>query len=245
MSLLVYAMSCFKLPVDTCKNITSAMVEFWWNNEKEKRKIPWVSWRSMCRLKEKGGLGFRDIGRFNQASLGKQAWRIWENSSSLLAQILKHKYFKNKSFLTCGYGTRPSYAWRSILFGQELLNKGLIKSIGNGEDTKVWSDNWLNDVYPRSPKPRVEYMRREDDFRVAELWYPNYGNTLRILIFLLFCKYVLLQLCVIISYRDAKKMVDTLHNLVISYVKCLLKRQSLVMRSSSPWRGTYGIVSRR
>ncbi|KAL1212157.1 putative mitochondrial protein [Cardamine amara subsp. amara] len=67
MSLPVYAMSCFRLPKDTCKRITSAMIESWWSNEKDKRKIPWVAWKTLCRQKDLGGLGFRDIGQFNQA----------------------------------------------------------------------------------------------------------------------------------------------------------------------------------
>ncbi|KAL1199557.1 putative mitochondrial protein [Cardamine amara subsp. amara] len=134
------------------------MISFWWDNEKDHLKIPWVSWEKMCRRKEIGGLGFRDIGRFNQALLGKQAWRIWEKPSSLLAQILKHKYFKRKTFLEAGKGTRPSFAWRSILFDRELLSKGLFKTIGNGQNTKVWEDKWLPDKFPRPPvKPSVPY----------------------------------------------------------------------------------------
>lgn len=63
------------------------------------KRYLWVAWKSICRQKDLGGLGFRDIGRFNQALLGKQAWRIWDQPSSLLAQIIKHRYFKKKSFL--------------------------------------------------------------------------------------------------------------------------------------------------
>lgn len=29
--------------------------------------------------------------------------------------------------------------------------QGLRKSIGNGEDSLVWRDNWINDVRPRPP----------------------------------------------------------------------------------------------
>lgn len=68
---------------------------------------------------------------------------------SLVARVLKSKYWKNVNFLDCGAGTRPSYAWRSILYGRELLQKGLINRIGNGDDTKVWLDNWIQDPSPR------------------------------------------------------------------------------------------------
>lgn len=56
----------------------------------------------MCKKKEKGGLGFRDIGMFNQVILGKQACHIWDKPSSLLARILRSRYFKNGRFWIVG-----------------------------------------------------------------------------------------------------------------------------------------------
>ena len=37
------------------------------------------------------------------------------------------------------------FAWRSILFGRELLQKGLKWQIGNGRNTRVWLDKWVQD----------------------------------------------------------------------------------------------------
>lgn len=151
LALPVYAMSCFKLPKEVCDKITSAMIEFWWSSGSNKRKIPWVAWQKLCKDKEMGGLGFHDIEKFNQSLLAKQAWRIWERPSSLVARILKARYFPRSSFMDGAIGRRPSYAWRSIMHGRDLLEKGLLKEIGNGEGTKVWLDNWVLDVVPRPP----------------------------------------------------------------------------------------------
>ena len=35
----IYAMTCFKLPKNVCKNLTSAMMDFWWNSLQEKKKF--------------------------------------------------------------------------------------------------------------------------------------------------------------------------------------------------------------
>lgn len=127
------------------------MIEFWWSSGNNKRKIAWVAWEKLCKDKELGGLGFHDIEKFNQSLLAKQAWRIFKKPESLIARILKAKYFPRVGFLDGNIGRRPSYAWRSILHGRELLKQGLIKEIGNGEDTRVWLDNWIVETIPRPP----------------------------------------------------------------------------------------------
>lgn len=67
----------------------------------------------------------------------------------------------SKEFLDCVEGYRPSYVWRSIRHGRELLKRGLMKSIGNGVGTKVWLDRWVLDTYPRRPKNKQILIDQE------------------------------------------------------------------------------------
>ena len=62
---------------------------------------------------------------------------------SLIARILKAKYFPNGKALDATLGSNPSYAWRSIFSSNELLKEGLIWSIGNWQKARICGDSWV------------------------------------------------------------------------------------------------------
>ena len=83
-----------------------------------------MSWRHLCKSKLKGGMGFRNLQTFNLAMLTKQGWRLLMNPNSLVAQVYKAKYYPHKDDLNASLGSRPSYAWRSIMQGLEVVRRG-------------------------------------------------------------------------------------------------------------------------
>ncbi|XP_022159057.1 uncharacterized protein LOC111025497 [Momordica charantia] len=119
------------------------MARFWWGDGDADHKIHWVSWKRMCLRKCMGGLGFRDLEFFNQALLAKQGWQIFSDPSSLLAWVLKFKYFKNCDFIEASVGSRASFIWRSLLWGCDLLRIGLRWRVGNGANIRIYEDNWI------------------------------------------------------------------------------------------------------
>ena len=77
------------------------MARLWQGNQTNNRKIHWVSWEKMCWPKEVGGLGFYDLQSFNLAMLAKQGWKlIKKREDSLVARILKPKYYAQGKFMT-------------------------------------------------------------------------------------------------------------------------------------------------
>lgn len=99
---------------------------------------------------------------------------------SLLARLYKGRYYAKMSFLEAGKGFRPSYAWRSIVFGRELLQKGLIKSIGNGQSSLVWLDKWIMDEDPR--RPVNKQILYDVNLRVKDLLDQNNNWRLEMLV---------------------------------------------------------------
>ncbi|KAL9461788.1 hypothetical protein AB3S75_004729 [Citrus x aurantiifolia] len=120
-----YAMSVFKLPLGLCEDMQKAIAGFWWGQKREKRSIHWSKWERLCQAKKRGGLGFRDLSSFNQALVAKQSWRIILAPESLVARVMKEKYFRHSSFMKAQIGSNPSYIWRSILWEERLFTRAL------------------------------------------------------------------------------------------------------------------------
>ena len=87
-----YVMSCFLLPQDIIKKMSSAIARFWWSTKQNNGGLHWIAWNKICIPKDKVGLGFRDLKNFNIALLAKQLWRLVQYPTSLLAKVLKRRY---------------------------------------------------------------------------------------------------------------------------------------------------------
>jgi len=106
-----YAMSMFKLPISLCCKIEQKISNFLWRNSTRKAGVHWQNWDLRKTSKLNGGLGFHDLITFNEALLGKQAWRLLQQPQLLWCRLFKGLYFQNKDFLYAENGTRPSWGW--------------------------------------------------------------------------------------------------------------------------------------
>lgn len=154
----VYAMSCFKLPQSIISEIDSLLMNFWWEKTSNRRGIPWVAWKRLQYSKKEGGLGFRDLAKFNDALLAKQAWRIIQHPNSLFARLMKARYFNGESILDAKEKRLQSYGWSSLLSGIALLKKGSRYIVGDGQDVRIGIDNFVDSHPPRPlhTKPHCE-----------------------------------------------------------------------------------------
>ncbi|GMI72452.1 hypothetical protein HRI_000914500 [Hibiscus trionum] len=139
----VYAMQCFLFPLSLCNALESIYNRFWWRNNSSGKGIHWSRWFDLCASKDMGGMGFRNLAKFNIAILAKQGWHILTRPNGLLARVLKGKYFPNGSFMDSNLGSNPSYTWKSIWACRGLLEKGVSWMVGDGKSINVWNDSWV------------------------------------------------------------------------------------------------------
>ena len=114
-----FAMSCFELPVGLCKDIEMQIRKFWWGERGGQRKIHWKSWEVLCKPKEEGGMGFKDLVRFNEAMLAKQIWRLQTDKKILFCL----RFSAQNIFLQVRYLRQK--ARRAPLHGKVFLKQGM------------------------------------------------------------------------------------------------------------------------
>ena len=165
-----FAMSCFKLPKGLIQDINRLIRKLWWGQQGDQRKIHWKDWETLCKLKTLGGMGFKDLEKFNEVMLAKQVWRLLTDHTSLFYRVFSSKYFPNGSILDAKPSS-GSYAWQSIVKAIPLIKSSMLWRVGDGKQIKIFGERWLPGEEPAkviSPSSSIIV-----DWTVSMLLDPN------------------------------------------------------------------------
>ena len=160
-------MNCFKLPRGLIKELEVLIRKFWWGYSSGSRKVHWVKWERLCEAKEVGGLGFKEIEKFNEALLAKQVWRMINYPDSLCYRVFKARFFLECSILEAEDSKVGSCTWKSILSARDVIRKVMVWRMGKGESVCIKHDNWLFSQLSRSVASPILLM--SPDTKVSDL----------------------------------------------------------------------------
>ncbi|XP_062173647.1 uncharacterized protein LOC133879121 [Alnus glutinosa] len=94
------------------------------------------------------------------ALLAKQEWKLISSPDSLLAQIIKEKYYPNGTFMEAQVGYRPSFAWQSILGAKHIVENGELDpdfrvEILIDSDTGWWNLDLIHSLFDLEDTARI------------------------------------------------------------------------------------------
>ncbi|GAU10380.1 hypothetical protein TSUD_422790, partial [Trifolium subterraneum] len=150
---------------------------FFWGGCEENRKTSWIKWDSICLNKANGGLGVRRLKEFNFSLLGKWVWRCLEEKDSLWCKVLHAKYGQEGGRLRFGEGV-GSHWWRSMndvrvgagLGDARWLLDNITRRVGDGCETRFWTDPWLLDSPLQRSFGRLFDLAVDKNISVADMF---------------------------------------------------------------------------
>ena len=91
-SLPTYFMSLFPIPASVARCIDKIQRDFLWGGMGDERKFHLVKWSQVCQPLKLGGLGIRNLTKFNRALLGKWLWRYGNEEDAFWRLLICSKY---------------------------------------------------------------------------------------------------------------------------------------------------------
>ena len=65
---------------------------------------------------------------------------MMQNPESLCFRVFKAQFFPNCSILEAKDSNSNSYAWKSILSARDVIRKGMVWCIGDGQSVRIKED---------------------------------------------------------------------------------------------------------
>ncbi|KAL2246377.1 UNVERIFIED_CONTAM: hypothetical protein Sindi_2905900 [Sesamum indicum] len=156
MALNLYWASAFILPKKVTNEIEKRLRTFLWKGTSTSGYAK-VAWKDLCRPKEEGGLGFKDITLLNRALMAKKLCDIIRcDRTSIWVTWLYQGRLRDTSIWTIReHG--GSWGWRKLLRLRIFLRSMVDYKIGDGRRFYLWQDPWhhlgpLRDTFPRGPR---------------------------------------------------------------------------------------------
>ncbi|XP_052624830.1 uncharacterized protein LOC128132348 [Lactuca sativa] len=134
--------SIFKIPIATINEIEKMCKSFLWANGEIVKGKAKVKWLDICKPKEYGGLGIKNLRRWNDALLAKHVSNVINNKNSLWVQWVRTNYIGRRNFWDILQKKSMSWTWKRFLEIRKTVRPHVVSCVGNGRNTALWHDWW-------------------------------------------------------------------------------------------------------
>ncbi|GJW12179.1 RNA-directed DNA polymerase, eukaryota, reverse transcriptase zinc-binding domain protein [Tanacetum coccineum] len=153
-TIYVYWASVFLLPVGVIEDINKLLKNFLWQQNDGTKRRAKVAWKNVCKFKQKGGLGLKDlrVKWINTEKLrGRSVWEVdvdindswgWKNIGNLRKEVRKFMYSK------IGDGNRTS-VWENGKLCKFSVKQAYEDLLEDTEDVGWWKMIWFSQNIPK------------------------------------------------------------------------------------------------
>lgn len=120
---------------------------FLWKGEAGTSVGAKVSWLQVCKPRDEGGLGLKNLSDWNKAHFARLVWMISRGTESLWIAWIHTIMFKGKSFWSVNPDANSLWNWNKLLKVRPLFRPMIKYKVGNGQMIHPWFDSW----HPKGP----------------------------------------------------------------------------------------------
>ncbi|KAF5467850.1 hypothetical protein F2P56_012062 [Juglans regia] len=130
------------VPKVLLSKLNSILSTFFWGEYNGKLKHKWVSWSTICKPTNEGGLGLRDFNEMQSSMHKKLVWRLL-TLDNLWTQFFRAKYAKEGGLVMAASRANGSQFWKALMQVFPAVydhTKALVKDFWVGN---AWDENAL------------------------------------------------------------------------------------------------------
>ncbi|XP_013645955.2 uncharacterized protein LOC125594385 [Brassica napus] len=136
--------SSFVLPKACVVKINSMCSAFLWKGNLDAHSTARVAWTTVCKPKEEGGLGVKDLLTWNKACCLRLIWLLFFRPDSVWVSWFKEVILKGSvsNYWTTNPSQKFSWLANKLLKLRSVAYPLIHIQIQNGEHGRFWIDNW-------------------------------------------------------------------------------------------------------
>jgi hypothetical protein len=158
----IFYLSYMKMPNKVWKELVRIQRAFLWAGLSKANKTCWVKWEVICRPKNEGGLGVRDLRLVNTSLLSKWRWKLLSRDDELWKEVVIARYgvdvIGKKNLGVIDVTRLGSYWWKDLCLLDKDSNwscNAIGKKVGDGASTSFWNEKWIGEQTLRQRFPRL------------------------------------------------------------------------------------------